>query len=97
VVVWSPESLTDIGEAWSFIAADNEAAADRVVARLTEAANRLDRFPGLGRPGPEIGTRQFFVPRTPFKPIYRAEAASEILLLRVFHTSRKWPRHSPQS
>ena len=78
MVVWAPEALSDIGEAWGFVAVDSEIAADRLVARLTEAANRLDRFPHLGRPGPETGTRQFFVTRTPFKLVYRVLTANEI-------------------
>jgi toxin ParE1/3/4 len=93
MVAWSPEALFDIDEAWKFIARDNEAAADRIVARLTEAAERLDRFPHLGRPGPtiDLDTRQFFVSKTPFKLIYRVVHGEGIELLRVYHTSRKWP------
>jgi toxin ParE1/3/4 len=91
VVAWSPDALFDVDEAWSFIARDNESAADRIVVRLMEAAERLDRFPHLGRPGPEPGTRQFFVTKTPFKLIYRIVPDGGIELLRVYHTSRKWP------
>jgi plasmid stabilization system protein ParE len=97
VPIWTPEALFDIGEAWSFIAPDNEPAADRTVARLTEAAERLDRFPRLGRPGPEPDTRQFLIPRTPFKLIYRILPDGRVELLRVFHTSRKWPDSKPSS
>ncbi len=91
MVAWAPQARVDIGEAWSFIAAEDEAAADRVVERLIEAANRLDRFPRLGRPDDEHGTRVFFVPRTRFKLIYRIANGDGIELLRVYHTSRKWP------
>lgn len=91
MVAWAPQARLDIGEAWSFIAMADEAAADRIVARLIEAANRLDRFPRLGHPGEEPGTRVFFVSGTTFKLIYRIAAVDGIELLRVYHTSRKWP------
>ncbi|MEI9992278.1 MAG: type II toxin-antitoxin system RelE/ParE family toxin [Rhizomicrobium sp.] len=92
MVAWAPEAVYDIGEAWAFIARDSEVAADRIVTRLTTAAERLDRFPRLGRPGPETGTRQFFVAKTPFKLIYRIKLDGEVELLRVYHTSQMWPK-----
>jgi toxin ParE1/3/4 len=88
---WTLNASNDAHEAWDRLATDNEAAADRILDLIVSAANRLDRFPLLGRPGPFPGTRQFFVPRTPFKLIYRIIPDGEIELLRVYHTSRDWP------
>ena len=89
--VWTLPAIVDSQEAWEHIARDNEPAADRLMEVLTSAANRLDRFPQLGRPGPFSGTRQFFVAKTPFKLIYRVLEDGSVELLRVYHTSREWP------
>ncbi|MEI9887892.1 MAG: type II toxin-antitoxin system RelE/ParE family toxin [Rhizomicrobium sp.] len=88
---WTPPAISDLQEAWAFVAADNEAAADRQVAIVNVAANRLDRFPRLGRPMPTKDTRQFFVSRTPFKLLYRILTYDEVEILRVYHTAREWP------
>jgi plasmid stabilization system protein ParE len=89
---WTPQALTDAQEAWSHIAEDNEVSADRVMDTVRAAADRLDRFPRLGRPGPLPDTRQFSVPRLPFKLVYRILDDGEVELLRVWHTARDWPK-----
>lgn len=88
---WTFPATSDMKGAWDHIAETNEPAADRTIATLSEAANRLDRFPRMGRPGPFSGTRQFFVPGTAYKLIYRMLANGEAEILRVYHTSRDWP------
>lgn len=88
--VWTLRAASDLREAWDHIAEENEQAADRIAEVLVAAADRLDHFPKLGRPGPYPESRQFYVPRTNYKIVYRIfDDAVEIL--RVYHTSRDWP------
>jgi len=88
--IWAPAALADLKESWDYVAADNEAAADRILSIITEAGHRLDRFPRMGRPGKIAGTREFSVPRTPYFLVYCVKT-NGIEISRVMHSSRKWP------
>jgi plasmid stabilization system protein ParE len=90
MAVWAPAALADLKDAWDHIAANNEAAADRIVGVVEEAGNRLDRFPRMGRPGKLAGSREFSIPRTPYYLVYYTQAA-EVEIARVMHTARQWP------
>lgn len=90
MVVWAPAALTDLKDAWDHVAADNEAAADRIATAVDEAGNRLDRFPKMGRPGKLTGSREFSVPQTPYFLVYYL-TADKVEIARVMHTSRQWP------
>jgi toxin ParE1/3/4 len=83
---WTPDAIDDVREAWDYIAADNEAAADRVVERLNAAAELLDEHPFIGHTGLEPATREFVVARTPYLLVYR-----EPEILRVIHGKQDWP------
>lgn len=50
----SPEARDDLLHLWLRIAQDNPEAADRQIARIEEAADRLAGFPELGRLRPEL-------------------------------------------
>lgn len=49
---YSPESLRDLDEIWDAIAEErqNPSAAERVIRRLLDAAERLESFSGMGTP-----------------------------------------------
>jgi plasmid stabilization system protein ParE len=44
VVIRAPKSILDLREAWDFIAADNESAADRIVSNLLRAGESSTNF-----------------------------------------------------
>jgi toxin ParE1/3/4 len=90
VTRWTFDAARDVQEAWSYIAADNEVAADRVLERLTSSGERLSRYPRLGRSGREPDTREFSVPKTRYILIYRI-VGSDVEILRVLHSARRWP------
>jgi len=90
MIIWAPDARRDIREAWSYVAADNERYADRLVDLIIAASERLARFPALGRKGFHAGTREFHVPRTRYFLVYRI-GADDIEIARVMHTSRRWP------
>jgi len=84
-------ALRDLEDATAFIAADNPAAAERMAARLREAAASLAAFPlrGAALPGPR-SRRVLTVPETPFRLVYSV-ARDRILILRIWHGARGWP------
>lgn len=79
----------DLTEAVAYIARENRDAAQRLRARLLDAADHLTTFPAMGR-SDAAGRRLFAAPGTPFLLIYREEA-DHLLILRVWHGARQWP------
>lgn len=79
--------LEDIRER---IAADNPAAATRVIERIKTAVERLLVAPAMGRPGRIPGTRELVVSDTPYIVPYRIvdEAVQIVTLL---HSAQRWP------
>ncbi len=65
--------LEDIRER---IAADNPAAAIRMIERIQAAVTRLAGSPALDRPGRVAGTRELVIPRTPYIVPYRVNVMS---------------------
>lgn len=89
-VKWTRTALKDMDTAAEYIARDNIAASKRVVTRIREATKKLSDNPAMGRPGCIAGTRELVVSGSPYIIPYRVrEDAIEIL--RVLHSSRKWP------
>ncbi len=91
-VRWLRAALRNLDEEAVHIAADDEAAARIVVARVLEAVAQLAGQPAIGRPGRVPGTRELVVRNTRHIVPYRVRG-DEIQILRVFHTSRRPPQH----
>ena len=89
-VRWLRTALANLDAEAEYIARDNPAAANQVVATIVEAVERLERFPALGRPGRVTGTRELVVLGTPYIVPYRVRSRV-VELLRIFHAARKWP------
>ena len=67
------------------------AAAARVILELIDQAEALlSRHVALGRPGRVLGTRELVVRGLPYIIPYRVRDNC-IEVLRVLHTSRRWP------
>jgi toxin ParE1/3/4 len=66
-----------------YIARDNPSAAARVVFSITVGMERLREYPGLGRPGRVLGTRELVVPDTSYIIPYRVRG-NTLEVLRVF-------------
>lgn len=82
------EELRSIRE---WIAADNPSAADRVISRILQTAMMFGQFPLLGRAGRVEGTREFPVVGLPYVVVYAIRSESEIDVLSVLHTRRRYP------
>ena len=90
-VRWTKPALHDFEEALNHIARDNPDAAQKVAQKIWDASRQLADNPALGRPGRVSGTRERFVPGTPYLIAYR-EVGAYVDLLRILHGRRKWPK-----
>ena len=87
---WQDDAINDLIQIRRFIAMDNPSAAVRVADRIRSAVPELVDQPGMGRPGRVPGTREKVLVDIPYIIVYRVEENS-LVILRVLHTSRKWP------
>jgi len=88
---WTRLAERDLDDIAAYIGQDSPAAAARVVLELIDQAETLlPRHPALGRPGRVLGTRELVVGSLPYVLPYRVRG-KDIEILRVLHTSRRWP------
>ncbi len=87
---WQDDAINDLIQVRRFIAMDNPSAAARVAERIRSAVPELADQPSMGRPGRIPGTREGVRVDIPYIIAYRVEGNS-MVILRVLHTSRKWP------
>ena len=94
-VVWSEAALDDTDVLFAYIAADNPAAAHKVLDRIGSTAEGLGRLPS-GRRGRVQGTYEKSVVGLPYIIAYAinplSSGAEQIVVLRVIHTARNWPK-----
>jgi len=89
-VKWSRKALLNLDDAVEYIAADNPATAAEVAQRIWDISQILADQPGMGRPGGVAGTRELLIPGVPYILPY-IEKVGAVIILRVIHTSMKWP------
>lgn len=89
-VKWLRRALLNLDQEASYIAQDNPKAAAELVLHLRDSALMLGEQPNLGRPGRITGTRELVVSSLPYILPYRVRNDT-VEILRVFHTSRRWP------
>jgi len=87
---WQDDAINDLIQIRRFIAMDKPSAATKVANRIRKAVPEIAHQPGIGRPGRIPGTREKVLVDIPYIIAYRVEE-STIVILRVLHTSRKWP------
>ena len=95
-IKWTRPAQRDLRKAVEYIVEDSPMAAKSMSQRIRHASLMLAEHPGMGRPGRVKGTRELIVPGLPFTLPYR-EKGGAIEILRVMHTSRKWPNNLPES
>jgi plasmid stabilization system protein ParE len=83
--------LEDIRE---WIAADNPAAAVRMIARIRTAVERLAIVSGAGRPGRVAGTRELVISGTPYIVPYRVKGEA-VQIITILHSAQRWPDRFP--
>jgi len=87
---WTRRALDNLDAAVEHIAADNPEAAKRVARTIWDLVRLLAGQPRMGRPGRVPGTRELVISGLPFIVPY-VVGDGEVAILRVMHTSMKWP------
>lgn len=90
-VNFTPQARDDLGAIRDWIAENDARAAERVVARIVQTAMMFGQFPLLGRAGHVSGTREFSVVGLPYLIVYALAADSDVDVLTVLHTRRRYP------
>ncbi len=92
---WTKLANNDLDEIATYIGQDSPVAAARVVLELIDRVEAtLKKNPAIGRPGRLLGTRELVIGNLPYVIAYRVSTDFGndcIELLRVLHTSRRWP------
>ena len=83
---------SDLLAIWDYVAADNPAAADRLIRAFEELLQKTADFPELGRPADEIRPGLRILTRNRYLLLYRPLASERVIeLVRVVHSARDWP------
>jgi toxin ParE1/3/4 len=81
----------------AYIAADNPTAALKVLDRIEQAGEKLGQM-AIGRPGRVTGTYERSLSRLPYIIAYALQTSpsgrERVVILRVIHTARNWPKES---
>ncbi len=80
-LIWTEPALADLEAIADYIALDNPTAARRLVGRVFDSVERLERFPNSGKRPPELprsSYREIVV--TPCRVFYRVEDDTVFLL-----------------
>ena len=89
-IEWSPQALADLKVIYSYITRENPPAARKLHERITSCISLLAETPHIGRVGRIAGTKELVVSGTSYIVPYRV-IENTLQLLRVYHSSRKWP------
>lgn len=88
-VIRRPKFVDDLADTYVWIAADNVAAADRLLAVTEAAVSRLGRFPFIGAPREELGAGLRSIRIRPFPHLMFYRVGDEVVtLIRLLHGSR---------
>lgn len=87
---WTTPAYRDLEEIEEHIRAEDPGAAAKVAQAIWDATTLLVEYPQAGRPGRRPGTRELVVDSVPYLVAYRVWAGA-VEVLRVLHSSRKWP------
>lgn len=88
---WARGTTRQLTEAHAYIAADNPAAADRLVSKIEDAVEQLGAYPRSGREGRVKDTRELAVLDSPYLIVYRIRNKNTVQILAILHGKRRWP------
>ncbi len=89
-VKWLRQALLDLDEIEKYVTEDSPAIAVKVVVKIITAVTLLKEQQGIGRAGRVPGTKELLISGLPYIVPYRVKDDT-VQILRVYHTSRKWP------
>lgn len=85
-VIVREAAYDDLDRIHAWIAKDRPRAANAVIDRILESANRLGRFPYMGHVGRAPGTYEWVIPGLPYIIVYRLEENEGLVVIdAVFH------------
>jgi toxin ParE1/3/4 len=90
-VNFTPQAQEDLLSIQDWIAQDDDRAAERVISRIRQTVLMFEQFPLLGHPGEVDDTREFKVTGLPYLIIYRIASATDLDILTIIHSARKYP------
>ena len=89
-VKWTRTALANLAAIVEYIEKDNVERAKSFTLEIRGKTHSLADFPGLGRPGRVVGTRELVIHPNYIIP-YRIRGDA-VEILRVQHVARRWPR-----
>ena len=87
----TPQAYDDLLSIREWIARDNQRIAEQVISRILQTVAMFERFPMLGRVGRVEETREFSVIGLPYVIVYAIASDTDIDVLTVVHTARRYP------
>jgi toxin ParE1/3/4 len=87
-LLFTQSAQSDLLEAWLYVAEDNAAAADRVLAAIEDEAKALLAQPLMGRARPELAEGVRSWPTSSRYIVYYLPEPEGITVLRVLHHAR---------
>ena len=87
---FTARAFRNIAAAEEFISRDNPAAAQKVVKAIYDAAESLESFPEIGKPGRVPGTRELPHEKYDYTLVYRIKPA-KVVVYAVLHQRIKYP------
>lgn len=88
---WSQKAFQNLYRETEFLDEHSHQAARHFVSKILQALEHLKNNPYMGRQGRVSGTREYILNDFPYIIPYRI-LNEEIQIIRIFHTSRKWPK-----
>lgn len=91
MISFTPGAEADLQAVFDYIAANDAAAAGRVVARILQAIQMLENFPQIGRPGRVAGTRELHIVGLHYFAVYRAIGGDDLEVVALVHDRQRFP------
>jgi plasmid stabilization system protein ParE len=85
-VIIRETAYDDLDRIYAWIAKDRPRAADAVIERILDSAERLGRFPRIGHEGQAPATLEWVIPGLPYILVYQLFEEDDLLaVVAVFH------------
>ncbi|NHZ66626.1 type II toxin-antitoxin system RelE/ParE family toxin [Massilia genomosp. 1] len=88
-VKWTKKALANLAAIVDYIGQDNPDRGDSFALEIQAKVQNLAGFPGMGRPGRVMGTRELVVHENYVIP-YRM-TGGVVVILSVRHAAKRWP------
>jgi len=85
-------ACADLHEILAFVGERDLQAALTLVSTVIDRIDLLRNHPRMGRPGRVKGTRELIISGTRYIVAYRVVSCGDVEVLRVVHSSRRWPK-----